>query len=292
MILCYDTFTNGCFDTGEAESVADWYIYQQGSFRARDPQSRLSVRKNRLAVDIPRFSLASTGYHDHMKFMVFRNCRNEDTGYPGFKAPDGAALRCDVRARFTMKGTAANPYHAPEDDFRLSSGVLLSTDFETNTSFGFVIAGSKVYALYERRIGGLPQDASLSMFCYVKPVREIEAGSEHLYSMLYHKQQTTATWMIDDEPVFVTPRFGKRLPKEDEPYCVVHAPTAQVTTPESDLVASNQRIFGAGVYTFMDAATRDARKLVDVDNANVPASKKVFGQGGELIFGDFTVSIE
>lgn len=292
MILCYDTFSNGCFDTGDAGSVADWSYYQQGAFTARDPESRLSVRTNRLAVDIPRFSLAATGYHDHMKFMVFRNCRNPDTGLPGFKAPDGAALRCDVRARFRMKGTGTNPYHAPEDDFRLSSGVLLSMDYETNTSFGFVVAGAQVYALYERRISGLPQESSSSMFCYIKPVHEIEAGSEHFYSLLYHKQQSTATWMIDHEPVFSWNRFGKRLSKEDEQYCVAQGPSRQIKVPESDLVASNQRLFGAGVFTFMDAATADARKLVDVDNVDVPASKKVFGQGGELIFGDFTVSIE
>jgi hypothetical protein len=292
MILCYDTFSNGCFDTGNAGSGSDWFYYQQGGFTARDPESRLSVRKNRLAVDIPRFTLASTGYHDRMKFMVFRNCRNDATGYPGFKAPDGAALRCDVRARFLMKGTVGNPYRIPEEDFRLSSGVLLSTDDETNTSFGFVIAGSKVYALYERRTGGLPQETSFPLFCYVKPVHDIEAASEHLYSMVYHKQQNTATWMIDGEPVFSWNRFGKRLSKEDDPYCVGMSPAKQIGNTDADLVESNQRAFGAGVCTFMDAAMPETRRLVDIYNADVPASKKVFGQGGELVFGDFTIAIE
>jgi hypothetical protein len=292
MILCYDTFSNGCFDTGEAESGADWFFYQQGGFTARDPQSRLSVRHNRLAVDIPRFSLAATGYHDRMKFLVFRNSRNDATGFPGFSAPEGAALRYDVRARFRMKGSDSNPYRTSEEDFRLSSGVLLSMDFETNTSFGFVIAGSRAYALYERRVGGMPPETSAPMFCYVKPVHEIEAESEHLYTMLYHKQQCTATWMIDSEPVFSWNRFGKRLSKEDEQYCVATSHAKQLGMTDTDLVESNQRIFGAGLCTFLDAAGPDARRLVEVYNAGVPSSKKVFGQGGELIFGDFTVSIE
>ena len=144
----------------------------------------------------------------------------------------------------------------------------------------------------EVMIGGMPQESSTAMFCYIKPVHTIEPGSEHLYSMLYHKQQSMATWMIDQDPVFSWNRFGKRLSKEDEQYCVAQSPSKQITIPENDLVASNQRVFGAGVFTFMDAASADAKKLVDVDNANVPASKKVFGQGGELIFGDFTVSVE
>jgi hypothetical protein len=292
MILCYDTFSNGCFDTGDAGSGADWCYYRHGGFTARDPQTRLSVRKNRLAVDIPRFSLASTGYNDRLKFMVFRNCRNQDTGFPGFRAPDGAALRCDVRARFLMKGTNANPYRTSEEDFRLSSGVLLSVDYETNTTFGFVIAGSRVYALYERRTGGVPQESSSPVFCYIKPLRAIEAGSEHLYGMVYDKQQSTATWVIDAEPVFSWNRFGRRLSKEDDPYCVATGPAKQIGTADGDLVESHQRFFGAGVCTFMDAAIPDARRLVDINNLGVPDSKKVFGQGGELVFGDFTVAIE
>lgn len=292
MILCYDTFSNGCFDTGDAGSAADWCFFRQGGFTARDPQARLSVRGNRLAVDIPRFSLASTGYNDRLKFMVFRNCVNPDTGFPGFRAPDGAALRCDVRARFLMKGTGTNPYRTSDEDFRLSSGVLFSADYETGTTFGFVIAGSKVYALYERRTAGVPQEASSPVFCYVKPVYAIEAGSEHLYGMAYDKQQNTARWMIDGEPVFSWNRFGKRLSKEDDACCIATGPARAAGNADGDLVSSSQRIFGAGVCTFMDAAMPDARRLVDISNPRVPDSKRVFGQGGELVFGDFTVAIE
>jgi hypothetical protein len=52
---------------------------------------------------------------------------------------------------------------------------------------------------------------------------------------------------------------------------------------------SDQRLFGAGLMTFLDAKSPDSEPLVNIHDLNVTKDKKIFGQGGEIVLGNFRV---
>lgn len=290
MILWSEDFSSGFFETGDIGSKADWFYYKQQDFLAKDPQTRISFRKNRLEVVIPQYTLTSEGRLDHLKFLFFKNILNKETGMPGFPVPDEGELKYEIVAQFTPLGTDSNPFEAPDDDYRLSSGGLISLDFETFTVYGFLISCNRVYILYERWPFDTSVDNPAAFFTYIIPCREIEPSSEHAYRMVYNKDTYSLTWFIDDDKVFSWDQFGKRLGEEHEEYCA-YRDFPNTADPEALLpIRAGQRVFGAGLFTFLDAGSRHDSGLVDITDRNVKKEQKIFGQGGELVLGHFTVS--
>ncbi|MDT8356969.1 MAG: DUF6081 family protein [Methanomicrobiaceae archaeon] len=269
-------------------SKADWFYFRLPNFVAKDPQTRISFKMIRLNLLIPHYSLTSEGLTDHFKLLFFRNQVNEESGKPGFPVPDEGFLACETIAVFRCLGCEKNPFDADPEDYRLSCGALITLDFATDTVAGFLITATRAYLLYERwplKPEGVDPAA---FFSYVIPSTEFAAGTEHRYRIRYSKSGAVE-WYIDNTKVFAHEAFGTRLPPEKEEYLVL--PDLQDAGDPADLpvVVCDQRAFGAGLLTYLDAGKRKGEELVDVHAMGVEKEKKIFGQGGEMALGEFSV---
>ena len=289
MILLKEDFSSGKFETGNLGSEKPWFYYEQPSFLARDPASKVSVKDNELTVNIPKYTLTTVGVHDHVKFLFFRNVMNKETGFPGFKVPEKGALYCKAKVSFNAFGTEKNPFGVSADDYRLSSAISVNLDYDTFIVYDFVMAKTKIYALYER----LPFDPKVkdpaAFFTYAMPVKDIEPGSEHKLKTVYDKAKYKLTWYVDDKKAFSINEFGRRLGKDFEECCVFKDQCGSGNPDKLPLVQSNQRLYGMGLFTLLDAGARQNRGLVDIYDPKAPNEKKLFGQGGKFAISDFEV---
>ncbi len=285
LALFEEEFSSGFFDLGEIGSKADWFLYRQQEFVARDPQTRIAFLKNRLSITIPEYSLSAVGQNDHFKFLFFTNTVNEETGFPGFAVPEAGSLSCEITARVHTFQTGENPFECPENDFRLSCGALISVDFANFIIYGFLVTGDSAFAIYERWPSG-EGSAKRPGFSYIVPVKEITPGTDHTYRMDYSRERSELTWSVDGEKVHKFAKFGEPMTEMDEEGVFmegVHEENAEAVEP------SDQRLFGAGLMTFLDAKGAENEPLVNIHDLNVTKDKKIFGQGGEIILGHFRV---
>ena len=289
MIILRDDFSSGKFESGNVGGEKPWFYYEQPGFLGKDPASKISVKSNRLTVDIRKYTLTTVGVHDHVKFLFFRNVINKNTGLPGFTVPENGALYCEARVSFNPFGTGKNPFGVPADDCRLSCALSVNLDYDTFMVYDFVVGKSKVYALYER----LPFDPKVkdpaAFFTYVIPLKEIEPGSTHKLRTTYDKSRYNLAWFVDDQKVFSLDQFGRRLSRDYDGYCAFKDQPGSIDPEKLPLVVSNQRVCGFGLFTLLDAGARYNKGLVDIYDPKAPNEKKLFGQGGKLAVSDFEV---
>lgn len=288
-MLFEEDFSSGFFDRGEIGSKADWFLYRQQDFIGRDPQTRLSFLKNRLEITIPEYSLTAVGVNDHIKFLFFRNTVNKETGFPGYAVPESGDLNFEVTAKVRTMGTEPNPFDVPKDDYRLSSGTLLSIDFVNFLVYGFLITENKAYVLYERWPYDDDIEDQAAFFSYIIPVIDLDPGTEHVYKTGYNRETNTISWFIDGNKVYQWDEFGKRLGEEADEHCVLCDLPDSGDPASIPIIESQQRLFGAGLITFLDAGMRQDNELVDIHDLNIEKEKKIFGQGGELVIGKFRI---
>ncbi|HKZ88107.1 MAG TPA: DUF6081 family protein [Candidatus Bathyarchaeia archaeon] len=289
MIFAKDNFSTGKFDAGNVCGEKPWFFYEQPGFLGRDPNSQLNVKDNKLTINTSQYSLTTPGVHDHVKFLFFRNVTNKETGLPGFKTPEKGELYTEMNLAFEAYGTEKNPFGMSADDYRLSAGLTVCIDYDTFMVYDFYVSKTKAHIVYER----LPFDQKVNdpaaFFIYVIPIKDIEPGSTHTYRTTYNKSKYTLTWCIDGKKVFSLNEFGRRLNKDYEQYIAFKDQPGSKNPDTLPLVKSSQRIFGAGLFTLLDAGTRFDKGLVDIHDPDTPKEKKLFGQGGKLTISDFEV---
>jgi hypothetical protein len=176
------------------------------------------VTKGVLTVNIPHYTLTTTGINDHPKFMIYSDTINSNTGFPGFKAPDNGEIYYEGRVAVETYGTENNPFNVSADDFKLSSGGMVSIDFYTFIVYDFFMTATKAYALYER----LPFDQKVkdpaAFFTYVVPLIDLEAGVRYHYKLSYNKSRYQIDYYIDGKRMFSIDEFGRRLARDFESY--------------------------------------------------------------------------
>jgi hypothetical protein len=288
-VLFKENFDSG-LKTGKLDDEnARWFFFEQPGFISRDPSAMVSAAKGQLTVDIPRYSLTTVGVNDHPKFMIYSNTINSDTGFPGFKAPDNGEIYYEGKVAVETYGTENNPFNVPADDFRLSSGGLVSIDFDTFMVYDFFMTATKAYALYER----LPFDQKVkdpaAFFTYVVPLIDLEPGVRYHYKLSYNKSKYQVWYYIDGKCVFSIDEFGRRLPKDFENHSQFKDLPASGNPEDLPLVQSNQRIVGAGLFTLLDGGIRHGKELANIHDPILSPSKKLFGQGGKLRLSDIVV---
>ena len=197
-----------------ATDLSRWFFFEQPNFIARDQMARVSSTNGELTVEIPRYTLTTTGINDHPKVLMYISAANKDTGFPGFKVPDEGEFYYGAKISVETFGTEKNPFNAPASDFRLSSGGMVTIDFDTFMVYDFLITPTKAYVLYER----LPFDGKVkdpvAFFTYVLPVSEIQQGAKHHYKLSYNRSKYQVHYYIDGKRVFAVNEFGRRLPKD------------------------------------------------------------------------------
>lgn len=253
-VLFKENFELGLKTGKLGDKNAPWFFFEQVGFISQDPSAKVSATKGELAVDIPRSSLTSIGVNDHPKFMIYSNTMNSDTGFPGFKSPDNGEIYYEANIVVETYGTENNPFHVPPDDFRLSSGGMVSIDFDTFMVYDFFITSTKAYALYERLPFNHKVKDPAAFFTYVIPVMDLEPDVRYHYKLSYNKLRYQIMYYIDGKRVFGIDEFGRRLARDYEGYSQFKDPPTSGNPDDLPLVQSNQRIIGGGLFTMFDGA--------------------------------------
>jgi hypothetical protein len=269
--------------------LSRWFFFEQPNFIARDQMARVSATYGELTIDIPRYTLTRTGINDHPKVLMYISALNKETGFPGFKVPEEGEFYYGAKIKVQTFGTEKNPFNAPASDFRLSSGGLVTIDFDTFMVYDFLITPTKAYVLYER----LPFDGKVkdpvAFFTYVLPVSEIQQGTKHNYKLSYNMSKYQVHYYIDGKRVFTVNEFGRRLPKDYDDFLQFKDLPGSGNPENLQLVKSNQRLTGIGLFTMLDGRMRYGGELVNIHDPTLEPAKKVFGQGGKIVVSDIVV---
>jgi hypothetical protein len=276
-------------DVLSTTDLSRWFFFEQPGFIARDQMARVSSTNGELTVDVPRYTLTRTGINDHPKVLMYINTVNKDTGLLGSKVPDEGELYYEAKISMETFGTEKNPFNAPASDFRLSSGGMVTIDFDTFMVYDFLITPTNAYILYER----LPFDQKVkdptAFFTYVLPISEIQPGIKHHYKLSYNKSRYQVHYYIDGKRVFAVNEFGRRLPKDYNDFLQFKELPGSEDPDNLPLIKSNQRLTGVGLFTMLDGAMRHGRELANIHDPTLELSKKVFGQGGKIVVSDIVV---
>jgi hypothetical protein len=242
-----------------------------------------------LSVDIPHYTLSTTGVNDHPKFMIYSNTMNRDTGLPCFKAPDNGEIYYEGRFVVETYGTENNPFSVSADDFGLSSGGMVSIDFDTFMVYDFFMSATKAYAVYERLAFDQKVKDPAAFFTYMVPVMDLEPGARHHYKLSYNKSRYQFMYYIDGKGVFSIDEFGRRLSKDYDGSSQFKDLPGSGNPDDLPLVQPNQSIVGGGLFTMLDGGMRHGKELANIHDPALNTSKKLFGQGGKIRLSDIVV---
>ena len=156
-----------------ATDLSRWFFFEQPNFIARDQMARVSSTNGELTVKIPRYTLTTTGINDHPKVLMYISAANKETGFPGFKVPDEGEFYYGAKISVETFGTEKNPFNAPASDFRLSSGGMVTIDFDTFMVYDFLITPTTAYVLYERLPFAGKMKDPVAFFTYILPVQAL-----------------------------------------------------------------------------------------------------------------------
>lgn len=249
-------------------------------------------------------SAGGGGSADHIKWLAFPQ-DVASSGQPGFDVPDTGALTCTTTMAAIGLGVNEQPFGdlvpSPNSDPRLTSGSMITADFETSAIADFSVTNTRIYAVYER----LRQPGTTyAAYSYVIPVARRLPWERDTLQIRYDQGGTRVTWLINGRRVLSTDRIGSRA--FDRRYLVIDHGGAE------EPVDLRQVTCGIGTGTQMDGAGPDGRGLVRIDSTPgfyfdpsrgepVPqtfvdehslASNRLWGQGEIMSVGrvDITVS--
>ncbi|MCX5597207.1 DUF6081 family protein [Streptomyces phaeochromogenes] len=315
--MVWDDFADGFRTEGEG---ARWFHVAGGPYRADDGivttrPGELSVRArgSHPATGEPAFTqtipaenpVGMPGSGDHAKFIAYTS-HTASSGHPGFDAHEGYELLFETRLSGRTYGTADHPFgdavRDPEDDLRLASAMMLTTDPETSVSFDFVVTNKRIYAWYGRPTFLRGQLGDYASFAHTVPLVARKPGDSHDFGIAYDRAAGVVRWLIDGEEHFRVDRIGHRLDRS----------TATLDEGgEETLVRPRQLNAGLGLLTLLDASwptdkglvRLSARKHTTYYRPSVGAPQeqtfadedstddgRLFGQGAAVRLGSYRVT--
>lgn len=316
----WDNFRNGFQTTG---ANAKWFYFGAGPFVGDDGIE--STRNGKLTVKAkgtnpstgkPMFTKTVApesqngglpGGLDHVKWLSYMS-HFTASGQPGFDAVRGRVLSCEAEIGGRTYGTAQNPFGTlvddPNDDLRLGSFALNSTDFESFMVFDFFVTNKRVYAFYERlpfgRSGPLGNYAAFSHQIPVFERRNVNDSVKLRIS--YDRSAGKVSWWVNERKVFEVDRIGYRL-QNRQLLTLDHG-------GQESLVDVKQLDCGMGLFTLLDGYRPSDIGLVRISeepyfyydpNVGPPAlapmwddysaaSNRLWGQGAEITVENYRVS--
>lgn len=245
------------------------------------------------------------GTLDHAKWFAFPD-HTASSGLPGFDAPPGRALTCEVRLAARTYGTRGHPFGRDvvdhDRDLRLASAGVIVVDPETATVFDFFLTDEQVFAFYERLPDARATLGHYAAFTYVIPVARRSPHHWHDLAITYDRAAGTVRWLVDGDDVFRVDRLGHRLDSRRH-LAIDLGGTEQLVEPR-------QLQCGLGLLTLLDGALPGRPGLVRLSSATPfyfdpqagePAPQvfrdedskephRLFGQGAGLSVSRFVVS--
>ncbi|GAA3007465.1 DUF6081 family protein [Streptomyces fulvorobeus] len=315
--MVWDDFADGFRAEGED---ARWFHVAGGPYRADD--GVVTTRKGELSVRArgshpvtgePAFTqtipadnpIGMPGSGDHAKFIAYTS-HTATSGHPGFDAEDGYELLFETRLSGRTYGTAGHPFgdavSDPDDDLRLASAMMLTTDPETSVSFDFVVTNKRIYAWYGRPTFMRGELGDYASFAHTVPLADRAPDDTHRFGIAYDRAAGVVRWLIDGREVFRVDRIGFRLDRS----------TATLDEGgEETLIKPRQLNAGLGLLTLLDASWPTDKGLVRLSSrthstyyrpsVGAPAelefadeesteAGRLFGQGASFRLGPYRVS--
>ncbi|CAL9410499.1 hypothetical protein SUDANB171_01641 [Streptomyces sp. enrichment culture] len=313
----WDDFSGGFDADGPA---ARWFHVQGGPYRADD--GTVTARRGRLTVVPPgrhpvtgepafsqtipaRNPSGLPGSGDHAKWLAYTS-HTASSGHPGFDAVPGQELLFQAEFTGRTHGTAGHPFgravRDAEDDLRLASPMLLTTDPETSVSFDFAVTNRRIYAWYGRPTFQRAALGDYASFAHTVPLRTRRPADRHVLTIGYDIAGGVVRWLIDGREALRVNRIGHRLDRS----------TATLDEGGREvLVRPRQLNAGMGLLTLLDGSWPTGRGLVRlsapehttyyrpsvgapvaerfVDERSADGSR-LFGQGATMSVGTFTVA--
>jgi hypothetical protein len=315
--IVWDDFREGFHAEGEN---ARWFHVAGGPYRADDGivttgPGELSVVSSGTHPDTgePAFTqtipadnaVGMPGSGDHAKWIAYTS-HTAASGQPGFDAHEGHELAFSTRLSGRTYGTAGHPFGDAvadaEDDLRLASAMMLTTDPETSVSFDFVVTNKRIYAWYGRPTFKRAELGDYASFAHTVPLVERRADDSHRFTIAYDRSAGVVRWLIDDREHLRVDRIGHRLDRS----------TATLDEGgEETEIRPRQLNPGMGLLSLLDASWPTGRGLVRlsgrqhttyyrpgvgapheesfVDEESTDAGR-LFGQGAALRLGSYHVS--
>ncbi|WP_405619773.1 DUF6081 family protein [Streptomyces sp. NBC_01511] len=315
--IVWDDFAGGFRTEGKD---ARWFHVAGGPYRADDgivttERGELSVRArgSHPVTGEPMFTqtipaenpVGMPGSGDHAKFIAYTS-HVATSGHPGFDAHDGYELLFETRLSGRTFGTAGHPFGDAvldaEDDLRLASAMMLTTDPQTSVSFDFVVTNKRIYAWYGRPTFLRGELGDYASFAHTVPLADREPGDSHDLSIGYDRAAGVVRWLLDGREVFRVDRIGFRLDRD----------TATLDEGgEETLVRPRQLNPGLGLLTLLDASWPTDKGLVRLSaprhttyyrpSVGAPRAQtfadeestdggRLFGQGASVRLGSYRVS--
>ena len=279
--VVWDDFSKG-FTVGDLGTSAKWFYFAAGPFVGNDGVATTSNKGLRVAppatnpsTGMPAFSLTLgqegapdnpfglPGGIDHVKWLVYANAIST-MGYPGFDAVPGRELTFDSWVTGQSYGNELHPFGSavadPDDDIRLAASAMPTIDFETYLVSDFFLTNKRIYAVYERLPFGRTATNNYAAFTYAIPVADRKPGQQHHLTIGYDRSANVIRWLVNDVEVFRVTRPGYRLPSRQ--YMILDHGGV-----EQDVVC-NQRDFGFGTFTLLDAGNPSQQALVKLSTAS------------------------
>ena len=279
--VVWDDFSKG-FTVGDPGTAAKWFYFSAGPFVGNDGVATTSNKGLRVApsatnpsTGMPAFSLtlgqegsADNPFGlpagiDHVKWLVYANAIST-MGYPGFDALPGRELTFDSWVSAQSYGNEQHPFGSavadPDDDIRLAASAMPTIDFETYLVSDFFMTNKRIYAVYERLPFGRTATDNYAAFTYAIPVADRKPGQQHHLTIGYDRSANVIRWLVNDVEVFRVTRPGYRLPSRQ--YMILDHGGV-----ERDVVC-NQRDFGFGMFTLLDAGNPSQQALVKLSSVD------------------------
>ncbi|MGP4115168.1 DUF6081 family protein [Streptomyces sp. 4N509B] len=315
--IVWDDFAGGFHAKGED---ARWFQIEAGPYSADDgivtaKPGELSVvasAKNPKTGEPafrqtlpPENPIGAPGSGDHAKWIAYTS-HVSSAGFPGFDAHEGYELSFETMLTGRTYGTAGHPFGDavadPEDDLRLASPMLMTTDPELSISFDFVLTNKHVYAWYGRPTFKRAELGNYASFAHTVALTQRRPTDEHLCTIAYDRAAGVVRWLIDGSERFRVDNLGHRLARTtatlDEGGEEVTVRPRQINAGLGLLTLMDGswptgkglvRLSAPKHSTYYDPAAGEPKEAVFVDEESRDASR-LFGQGAEFRVGSLRVA--
>lgn len=291
----YDSFDSPGYDL--AAYSAKWANpYGLGEMALGDTRD---FSAGNFSISAPRFQ---TGYD----FSVFDHLKYIGISTQTFAVPVGGRLTFSSKIQATAYNTdpgriingtyieSGLPYAAATLEGQQAGAVMNMVDFATGQLFDWFISGSTAFALIERLPSnvtnpalqpGDPGYVDLSL-AYTQIIKEVQIGAGPHDVAITYNDNGSVQYFLDGALFASVDNVGVPLDVQGVPYTGIY-PSYGPGEPLAGKIRSLS--IGHGLFSLLDAFPFQHPDRPDLA-VSIPLSERLFGQGMDATFDDFTVT--
>ncbi|WP_457427532.1 DUF6081 family protein [Roseateles sp. P5_E7] len=253
------------------------------------------------------FSIKAPVFKTGFDFSVYDHLKYIATSTQSFAVPTNGSLTFSSTINATAYNTQAagrlisgsyvqsgNPYSALALEGQQAGAVMNMIDFSTGQLFDWFVSGSTAFALIERLPSAVtnpalqPGDAGYVGIdkMYTQIIKQVAIGAgPHEVSITY-SDSGSVSYFLDGGLVSTVDKVGVPLDQRGEPWSGTYP-----SYGPGELLAGkiNSLTIGHGLFSLLDAFPFQHPDRPDLA-VSIPVSERLFGQGMDATFDNFTVT--